>query len=270
MIHHFPFTEPVHRPYDGDLDWAPEQRLIDHVRERDGLVLWSTPEVDNTGSTSVGPIRVEFDSPAYVEGLFRTRGWNAFGGLYAHGIEAIEPGGLWDELLLEHTRGERPDAPWMVGESDFRYTGQAGKFLSEVLTVLLVRETTAEAALRALGDGNSYALRQTEDAGLRLTELGVSVVDGPDRAGPGERLSAPAGTRLEVRVAIESRNGAPLPCRVRLVRDGRVVEEWEATTPFSRRVVEPFDGVAGTTYYRLDVHGPRPHRLVTNPVFVER
>jgi len=268
LYHHYPFTEAVYRPYDPDLREPAEQRLIDHVRERGGLVLWSTPEVDNSGSSSVGPVRVELDSPPHVDGLVDSRRWNAFGGVYAHGIEAIEPGGLWDELLLEHVRGRRASAPWMVGESDFRYTGQAGKFLSEVLTVLLVPERTPEATLAALGQGTSYALRQTEDDGLRLAALTVSTADGGATAGPGERLDAPPGAGLEIHVAVESRSGDAVPCRVRLVGAGRIVDEWEATTPFTRRIVETAE--AGPGYYRLDVHGPRPIRLVTNPVIVGR
>lgn len=274
LIHHFPFTEPLYQPYSPAPGWAAEQRLIDHVRQRQGVVLWSTPEVDNSGARSVGPIRVELDSPPYVDGLARTRGWDAFGGLYAHGVEAIDPGGLWDDLLLEHARGQRARAAWMVGESDFRYTGQAGKFLSEVLTVLLVPDPTREAALEALAGGDSYALRQTENEGLRLSEFTVSGASGTETSWetswPGEEISVPAGTLLEIRVAIDSREGTPLPCRIRLVRDGRVVEEWDATAPFRRRILAPFDGETASTYYRLDVRGPRPHRLVTNPIFVRR
>ncbi len=53
----------------------------------------------------------------------------------------------------------------------------------------------------------------------------------------------------------------------RLIRAGEVIWTTRAAPPFDASVK---DDPGGTTYYRLDVEGAYPYRLISNPIFVRR
>ena len=281
LSHHYPFTQPLLRPYDGGDGYVPEQALIDYVSVRDGATFWSTPEVTDEQEIGFGPFRIRLETLAYTDGLEETVGYTGFGSLYADRLSAIDPGGLWDRLLLAHTEGASNSPAWVVGETAFRYTGQAGKFLSEVVTVLLVDEVSHKAAFEALRTGRSYALRQTRDVGLRLREFTLApaastttsaapTIDEGERATAGGELRLTAGSGLALWVDIVATGSQSVPCEILVIRGGNVAHSWEGVTPVRQQIIETIPDDVDKTYYRIEVRGPRPHRLVSNPIFVSR
>lgn len=262
LVRAWPFTVDRYPPWD-DYGLQPHQALIDHVDRVGGATVWSFPEAPDRGERRVGPVQVAWQTEPYADDLLRTFRYTAFGALYEQPTRGIEPGGTWDRLLAQSAAGERSRPAWALGESGFHGLS-AGKRLGAVQTVFLTAEKSEVAVLDALKRGRLYALKRTPELGLVLTEFAVAT--GPSTAVSGDGLRVPAGTPLEVRVAVETTDGSAEALRVTLIRSGTVVEAWAARTPFRAVYREVFDGAPASI--RIDVRGRAPHHLVTNPVFV--
>jgi hypothetical protein len=258
----WPFTAEPDPPY-ADLGLVPHQALIDYVDKLGGVTVWSFPEARDSGEQWYGPVRVSWRTDPYPDDLLRTSRYTAFGAVYEDTTRVELPGGGWDQLLLQYARGERSRPAWAVGESGF-HDFTAGKGIGPVQTVLLVSERSERAALDAMKRGRMYALLRGADSALTLAEFAVT--DGVGNARSGDTLRTPAGAPLEVRVSVDTADGASRAVRVALVRNGALAGAWAAATPF--RVVhrEVYDGAPA--FYRLDVRGPG--RLLSNPIFVAR
>jgi len=258
----WPFTEDRY-PAWRDFGLAPHQDLIDHVERLGGTAVWSFPEAPDAGERRVGPVRVAWRTEPHADDLLRTFRYTAFGGVYEQRTRAIEPGGVWDRLLVQYADGERTRPAWALGESGFHGV-TAGKRLGTVQTVFLVAERTEAAVLDALRRGRLYALHRVPEVGLSLGEFAVAAAG--RAASAGETLRVAPGAALEVRVAIDASDAGALPVRVTLVRNGAVAEAWAGQTPFRATYRETFDG--RPLVLRVDARGRPPHHLVTSPVFV--
>ncbi|MFQ5743807.1 MAG: hypothetical protein ACE5HV_09495 [Acidobacteriota bacterium] len=270
LVSNFPYTEPVIRAYDPAASLLPYQRLSGYVRGGGGLVFWSMPEAVDDRRLQVGPIPVRLLTNPYPQALVTTEGYTGVGGVYADTVTILEPGALWDRLLLAYCRRERPRPPWMIGESAFHFSGQAGKHLGDVLTVLLVEEKSRAAAYEALGHGHSYALRKNSAGDLRLGEFTLGARQGGKVAWPGDTLELAGGDRFELTVQIISKGDEEVPVHVEVIRQGLAHLSWNDVTPFRRQLTESLAPGEGTVYYRLDVEGPRPLHIASNPIFVRR
>jgi len=261
LVRGWPFTIDRYPPWE-DFGTEPHQALIDHVEHLGGAVVWSFPEAVDNGQRNLGPLRVTWQTQPYPDDLLRTARYTAFGGLYEQPVHVVDPGGVWDRLLVQYAAGERSRPAWAVGESGF-HGFTAGKRVGSVQTIFLVQERSEAAVLAALRRGRLYALQRAPDAELVLADY--SVVAGGAVAQSGDRLPVAAGTPLEVRIGVEANPGLPLPVRVTLVRNGAVVEAWAGQTPFRAVHREQADG---PTVFRVDVRSTAPHRLLTSPIFV--
>jgi hypothetical protein len=151
-----------------------------------------------------------------------------------------------------------------VGESGF-HGSAGGKRIGTIQTVFLVGEKSEAAVLASLRAGRMYALRREPGHGLALQAFAVRQRGA--EALSGETLHAVTGEPVEIRIGVDASDGGEYPVRAILVRNGQVSQVWGAKTPL--RVVhrEPFGG--GAQYYRLEVRGPVPHHIVSNPIFVK-
>ncbi|MBI4255868.1 MAG: hypothetical protein HY616_12420, partial [Candidatus Rokubacteria bacterium] len=259
----WPFTADPYPPY-ADLGLGPHQDLIDHVDRLGGATVWSLPEARDSGEQWFGPVRVAWRTDPYPDDLLRTARYTAFGAVYEDTTRFELPGGGWDRLLAQYAAGERSRPAWAVGESGF-HGFTAGKRVGPLQTVFLVSERSERGVLDALKRGRMYAVNQRHaGTGLALGEFAVS--DGAAAAVSGETLRVPAGTPIEVRVAVQTLDGTARDVPVRLVRNGAVAGAWVGRTPFRQVHREVFDGAP--VFYRLDVRGSG--RLLSNPVFVKR
>jgi hypothetical protein len=262
LVRSWPFTVDRFPPWE-DFGIVPYQELIDHVERLGGTTVWSFPEARDGGEQSRGPFTVAWGTEPHASDLLRTSRYVGFGGLYEQPLHVVEPGGVWDRLLGQFAAGERSRPAWAVGESGY-HGPVGGKRLSSVQTVFLVEERSPGAIVAALRRGRLYALQRGGEASLVLSEY--AVVTPGATAESGDRLGVPAGTPIEVRVAVEATGPTSLPLRITLVRNGEVADAWTGQTPF--RVVHRTVAGPAPAVFRLDVRSTAPHRLLTSPIFV--
>ena len=261
LVRGWPFTGDG-RSASRDLGAAPYQALIDHVENAGGVTVWSLPEARDVGEQQVGPIRVGWLTEPYADLLLRTHRYTGFGAVYEDTSTFEQPGGGWDRLLGEYARGERSRPAWALAESAF-HGHTAGKQVGPVHTVFLVNERTEAGVLEALRHGRMYAVQRLREIGFDLTDF--SVTAGGTTVGMGDTLQAPAGTPLEVRIAMAATDGGRHDVRVTLVRNGRLEMLERGATPFSAVRRETFDGTP--LVLRVEGRGAQ-QRVLSNPIFV--
>ena len=253
-------------PYAGEHDNGPYQRLIDYVRERDGVVYWSYPEADYPEVTAGGATMI---SRSHPEDLLRTDRYHGFEGLYGNDIPAIEPGNVWDEALLAYLRGERETPPFVITGLDFHVLkggGEAWDDLDGGQTLLLLPEKTEEAVLEALRNGRGYSTFMAFEEKLRLRQFILETGDGA-RATHGQEIRG--RSPVTVRFSLDWVGSAPEDAnafKLQLVRNGEVVERFHQELPIEVAITEELR--PGRYYYRLLADSHRLNRVLTNPVFV--
>jgi hypothetical protein len=261
LVRGWPFTGNVVAA--GEAGTAPYQALIDHVDAAGGITMWSLPEARDVGEQYVGPVHVSWLTEAYADDLLRTFRYTAFGAVYEDTSTFEQPGGGWDRLLAEYVKGERSRPAWALAESGFHGL-TAGKQIGPIQTVFLARERSEGAILEALRTGRMYALQRTPQLGFDLAEFAATA--GGATVGLGDTLRAPAGTPLEVRVAIDASDGGRHDVRVALIRNGRLALMELSATPYRAVYRETSDGTP--LVLRVEARGAPPQRLLSNPIFV--
>jgi len=267
----FPFSVATLDPYVPDRGYAPFGVLIDAVGDNDGLVYWSMPEAKDYRELRRAGVRVRLSTEPHKDALLETDEYSGFGAVYADNTTITNIGDTWDRALLEYTGGDRLKPPWAVGESAFHFSGQAGKQLDDVLTVVLVPERTHRAVFEAMESGHMYATRiQRDGADLRLTEFAISGV-GVGYEGPvarsGDTLEINEG-EIEVTLRVDEAGGRSVPIQITIVRNGELYRRIDTVAPFETAWLETLEEDAPTTYYRVTVHGPGSALIISNPIFV--
>ena len=262
LVRGWPFTSDGMSPW-RDLGAAPYQALIDHVEAAGGVTVWSLPEARDAGEQYVGPVRVGWLTEPYADDLLRTFRYTAFGAVYEDTSTFEQPGGGWDRLLGEYARGERSRPAWALAESAF-HSHTAGKEVGPVHTVFLVTEKSETGVLDALRHGRMYAVQRTREVGFDLTEFSATAAG--VTAGMGETLSAPPGTPVDVRIAVDASDGGRHDVRVTLVRNGRLEALDRGATPF--RAVRRLTADATPLVLRVEARGAQ-QRVLANPIFVK-
>jgi hypothetical protein len=263
LVRAFPFTQDPRSPYRADPELGAHQALIDQVESRGGISVWSFPEAHDSSESGFWGLTVRVRTDPYPDDLIRTFRYTAFGAIYEQPTRFVTPGGLWDYVLGKYLAGERSRPPWAVGESGFHgYVG--GKRVGPIQTVFLVNEKSEAALLQSFRAGRMYAVSRAPAYALVLQEFAVR--QGAAAATSGGTLQASRTRPLEVRVRLSATDGGEHAVRAVLVRNGQVAQAWAGKTPLDVVHREPFGGAP--SYFRLDVHGPGPHRLLTNPIFV--
>ena len=113
----YPFGS-IHDPYSGEHDISSYQRVIDYVREHDGVVYWSHPESLSGDVRSEGALAVR---QSYPEDLLATDDYHGFEGLYGDRITVTLPSRTWDQALMQYLEGTRNKSPAIITGIDFRY-----------------------------------------------------------------------------------------------------------------------------------------------------
>jgi hypothetical protein len=241
---------------------APYQALIDRVEQLGGASVWSFPEARDVGEQRYGPVRVSWLTEPYPDDLLKTFRYTAFGAVYEDTTTFERPGGGWDRLLAEYARGERSRPAWAMGESGF-HGFSAGKQVGPVQTVFLVEHKTPAGVLDALRRGRMYAAQRTRELGFDLAEFTARA--GTVTAEAGETLRVPAGTPIELAVAVEASDGRPHDVRLAIVRNGLVLTLERGATPLRAVHRETTDGAP--IVLRVEARGSQ-QRVLSNPIFV--
>jgi len=261
LVRGWPFTADTYSTT-SDRGVAPYQALIDRVEQLGGATVWSFPEARDVGEEHVGPVRVSWLTEPHPDDLLKTFRYTAFGAVYEDTSTFERPGGGWDQLLAEYVRGERSRPAWAVAESGFHGL-TAGKQVGPLQTVFLVADKSEAGVLDALRRGRMYAVQRTREVGFDLAQF--TVTGGGTRAGAGETLQVPAGTPIELAVAVEASDGRAHDVRLAIVVNGRAVAAERGGTPMRTVYRATTDGTP--LVLRVEARGA-PHRLLSNPIFV--
>jgi len=268
LVNNYPFGRPPFDVYQDGNGLQPHQRLIQYVRERGGLTVWSMPEVrdfNRFGFGRLGVVTVKTDP--YTDALLQTIDYTAFGALYEDTITMTDVGGVWDAVLGEYTSGRRSSPIWGIGEAAYHRSGQAGKQLFAVETILWVRERTPSALLDAMAKGRMYTLLRNKENGLILNEFTVISEATGEPALSGQTLRAPAWSPILVRLAVSSSTGRSGQTTVLVIRSGRLMKTETETVPFTVTLQDAAPAAGEMSYYRLMV-AMGDHRIVSNPIFI--
>jgi len=268
LVNNYPFGRPPFDVYQDGNGLQPHQRLIQYVRERGGLTVWSMPEVrdfNRYGFGRLGVVTVKTDP--YTDALLRTTDYTAFGALYQDTITMTDVGDVWDAVLGEYLRGRRSSPIWGIGEAAYHGSGQAGKQLFNVETILWVKERTPSALLDAMAKGRMYILLRSKEYGLNLNEFTLISVATGEPAMSGQTLRAPASSPILVRLAVSSDDGRSRQTPVLVIRSGRLMKTGTETVPFTLTLSDTAPAAGEMSYYRLMI-GTGDHRIVSNPIFI--
>jgi hypothetical protein len=252
----FPYRVERFSPVGRDPGTAPYRELVDAVRGWGGLTAWAHPEARAIREEHWG---VRLITEPYPE-LIAQAPADEFGALPEGTEKIIPPGALWDRALLAGLDGPRPGAPHAWAEVD-EHRSVAVIDFNLLQTVFQVRDRSRAGLLEALRAGRHYA-RWTPPSGTPLSLRTWSVTSGDRMALAGGMLRA-RGTAT-VRFDVQGGGG---PVKVRLVRAGEVIWSAAGTPPLSGTLQ---DNPPRSTYYRLDVEGAYPYRLLSNPIVLRR
>jgi hypothetical protein len=261
LVRGWPFTTDTY-PTSSDPGIAPYQALIDRVEQLGGATVWSFPEARDIGEQHYGPIRVGWLTEPFPDDLLKTFRYTAFGAVYEDTSTFERPGGGWDRVLAEYVRGERSRPAWAIAESGFHGL-TAGKRVGPLQTVFLVDEKSEAGVLDALRRGRMYAVQRTRELGFDLTQFAVTA--GGATAGAGETLRVPAGTPIELALAVEASDGRANDVRVAVVVNGRAVALERGATPYRTVYRTITDGTP--LVFRAEARGSQ-QRVLSNPIFV--
>ncbi|MFQ5658442.1 MAG: hypothetical protein ACE5G5_12945, partial [Candidatus Methylomirabilales bacterium] len=251
-------------PYRGDLGIGPYQRVIDSVEKRGGMVFWSFPEAGDRRQQAFRPFgTVAILTEPHPEVLLHSTGYTGFGALYQDNVTFTEPGGEWDQLLLEYADGRRSRPAWGLGE--LGYHGPP-KSLGDVLTVFLASERSKEAILEALKLGRYYSVQPKPDYRLVLEDFSIGQNGTREWTPMGGELEAGGEGPLSIRLRISASDNRKVAFAVRLIRSGSLLHVVQGKTPFTETVdVTPPDR-GRREFFRIEI--VKPHHLLSNPIFV--
>ena len=262
----YPFGS-VHDPYSGEHDISSYQRVINYVREHDGVVYWSYPEARYQDVVAGGARMISRPHP---EDLLLTKGYHGFEGIYGDRITATLPGETWDLALLGHVKGSRKMPPFVITGIDFHYFRENKSRWYDLdggQTILLMREKSEAAVLNALRGGRNYAVIQQLDQKIRLRDFSVTTAEGL-RGVQGSRLHSEGPVQVNIDLNwLEEAPEKENPFRVELIRNGSLVAGYEQLLPIQETIEQSL--APGKYYFRLTANSGRVYKLLSNPVFVE-
>jgi hypothetical protein len=261
LVRGWPFTVERH-PWWQDAGMAPYQEVIDRAEALGGVTMWSFPEARDIGEEYAGPVRVGWLTEPYADDLLRTFRYTGFGAIYEDTSTFERAGAGWDRALAEYARGERTRAPWALAESGFHGL-TANKQVGPLQTVFLVEQKSAAGILDAFRRGRMYAVQRTRELGFDLADF--TVRGGGAAAGAGETLRVPAGTPVELSVAIEASDGRAHDVRMAIIANGRVVALERGGAPLRATYRTTTDGTP--LILRVEARGSQ-QRVLSNPVFI--
>jgi len=260
LIEMSPFHKREIDQYHGDRGALPYQKLINYADSIGALTFWAHPEASVDTEYEGVMVRTE----PYHEHLLETTGYDGFAIFWNGDREIGSPGGIWDQVLLQYTAGEREKPVWAIGELDWEGVA-GGDLIAETLTICYADERSADGVLAAMKSGRMIAVRNGVWKKIEAMEFSVVNEAGQSVSNGGEMtVTLPP----EIRLAMEYEADCDLLSQVQLVRNGEIIarDTLESGSEWVFRDTEaPRPGK--TWYYRMTVGRDFPV-VATNPVFV--
>lgn len=261
-FNNFPFAPPRFDQYHGDQGAAPYQITIDYVNGKGGMVFWAHPEAKM--SRDLNGVKTLTDP--YHEMLLKSKNYTGFA-VFAEGMKYIlPPGGIWDRVLLEYTKGLRERPAWAIGEVDLKLKGAP---IDSTLTVFLLKEKSRRAALEALRTGKLYAIDGPDTSSLALKRFAISDESGARKAYMGDWIEVRGAPQIEIEVQASSAKPDQNAFVIDLIRNGEVIKSFKEKDFASITFGDLLDAGFSKGFYRLDIKG-RKARIASNPIFVRQ
>ncbi len=265
MINKYFYKNYSFDQYHGDKGISPYQVFIDYVINHGGMVFWNHPET-KSGYSKMGP--VYRNTPPYPQVLIKSRNYTGFSSLYGDSTTIIDPGNLWDKVLLEYCSGKRENPVWGISTSDFHKEGGAGEKLGNFLTVFLVTEKSKRGILDAMEKGKMYAFRGNIDyPPLVLKEFSVSNSHDSQNVTMGDEIICDTKPHIHIviQTAFPKTENAVI---VQLIRSGTMIKKFSGKTPLHIDYHDNYYKAGKKTYYRITAKDSKNQKIVSNPVFV--
>lgn len=264
IFNNHPFRSSLFDQYHGDQGIKPYQEVIDFAVSKGAMVFWNDLEAAN-GKRKWGTI--ELETKPHPEDLVLSRNYTGFQAVADESVAVVEPGNVWDHVLMEYLGGARNQPVWGYGANAFECAGEAGPIFGATRTVFLVREKTRPAVMDAMRKGRMYSVRQPGPQRLSLDEFTVKDVETGKKATLGEQL---VSTDLpEISFKIHSTDGKEKRARIFLIRNGKVVKRESVILPYELKWVDSQVDMSQPAYYRLNVVVSPVDHLIANPIFVK-
>lgn len=264
-------------PYDGDAFAQPYQKFIDEAKSRGALVFWSHPKANEhifLHNVVLG-LDVYLDTPSYESAMLETFRYNGFGifptdlalmTLPDH-VSMASPGQIWDQVLQQYCEGKRHEPAWVIGEADYNGFPQGIRDMDGILNMVYAPAVKRNEILSALGKGRLYVtIPASHTERILLDEFSVSSETGV-KAGMGETLPVSGMPLIHLRAHLSEEVARDV--KILLLRNGEVITQWNETLPFDLQYQDRAPRT-GKSYYRVVLYSETsPHRMVTNPIFLE-
>lgn len=247
----------------------PYQNLINYINEfnqkqnSDYIIIWAHPEAPNYEKKfflkNFKKLKIYTQTKTYPESLLKTSNYDGFS-IFAEGCKKVGSiNGLWDYLLTEYCKGKIKKPAWCYSELDF---GETKDNINVRKNVLYVKEKNYQNIISALKNGNFYSLWCNEEEELILKNFkfcGKEILFGTTNKINDEVIS--------LNFEIIFSNNKNLLTKIHIIRNNNTVFQKEAETPVKINFKEPKP--KEKSYYRIYVESKYPHKLATNPIFIE-
>jgi len=235
--------------------------------QADGLfVIWAHP--GTLSGVRPGPMGVKLDTPPYSRRVFHDPTADGFAAVYGDTDTNTEPGGLWDQYMMNYMLGLHGAPIWGVAAGDFHKQGEAGEYLGNFPMDMWVDKRTPAAILAAMRKGHMVAWGMPKDRNLRVKLLFLEDATGR-RLLPGDEVTAHGQVVLhcsleERPVSVELANNQLL--RTQIIVDGHVLVQ--APLGIAQPLLETLQLPPGAHVIRLRIPAQHGIRMEANPFLV--
>jgi hypothetical protein len=262
LWNNYPFCEVKFNQYQAKAGIAPYQNFINYVRQRGGLTFWAHPEAAYIETRG----KVKIETREHSADLLKAYDYTGFA-VFFEGYEKIGcPGGIWDETLKEYCRGQRKSPVWAIAGLSFDAAGNLSEYMRDARVVCLIPEFNKREVLKALGKGRAYVMRGASFAQLVLDKFVVRDTSGGMEKTMGEEIALKQKPQLKI--SGHFLGGASLPCKIKLIKNGAILETFETSSPFEITYQDESRENEAKIYYRVEIES-KGLLLVTNPIFVK-
>ena len=263
LANNFPFRFYSFDQYQRQAGIKPYQDYIDYVNQHSALSFWAHPEASNVEKEGAVSIRTEEHS----RDLLLSRDYTGFA-IFFEGFKTVgKIGGIWDSLLKDYCAGKRNKPVWAIGALSFDSSGNLEDYLKDLKTVLLVDALNQEECLKALKTGRMYTALGRNSAKFILDKFSVSDPQAGIEKIMGQKLDTLKNP--QIRIKVDFLNGQLKLFKIKLIRNGKLINTFEAASPVDIVYLDEQAPEAGSFYYRLEIQGPDVV-AITNPIFVKK
>jgi len=240
--------------------------FIKTAQQQGLFVIWAHP--GTLSGVRTGPMGVKLDTPPYSQRVFRTPTADGFAAVYGDTDTNTEPGGLWDQYMINYMSGLR-DAPlWGVAAGDFHKQGEAGEYLGNFPMDVWADTRTPAAILAAMRKGHMISWGMPKDRNLRVKALFLEDATA-HRLLPGDEITTSGQVvlhcSLEERPVSTHSVGKQL-FRTQIVVDGHVLAR--PALGVAQPLLETLQLSPGAHVIRLRIPAQHGIRMEGNPFLV--